>query len=388
MSTPAILFAAWARSAVVAHGGGFRSLQAHDIAAPVLQAVLARAGVAPAAVDAVVLGNALGAGGNPARMAAFAAGLPDGCATFSVDTQCCAGLDAVALGIGLIRSGQAEVVLAGGVEAWSRSPIRQVRPLHPGEAAVPFERPPFCPDPSRDPDLLASAAEHAARTAVTRQAQDAYALASHAAALLHAAVLSHEIVPIAGMAGDSYPRAMPAVRAARLPVLLSAGPDASCGLSTLAISPKADGAAAVLLMSAAAASRLGVGASGPRLAWRAHSSLGGDPSMPLLAAGLAAQAVLQKAGVRDARALACIELHDAFAVQGLDFCRSLGLTPSQINRCGGGIARGHPIGASGAIALVRVLADLARDGSRHDLGMAAIAGAGGLGSATLVERLG
>ena len=132
------LIAAWARSAVAPHGGAFRALQAHAIAAPVLHALLQRARISPQAVDAVVIGNALGAGGNPARMLALAAGLPERCAALSVDSQCCAGLDAISLAVGLLASGQASVVIAGGVEAWSRAPIRHTRPLHPGEAAVAY----------------------------------------------------------------------------------------------------------------------------------------------------------------------------------------------------------------------------------------------------------
>jgi acetyl-CoA C-acetyltransferase len=87
------------------------------------------------------------------------------------------------------------------------------------------------------------------------------------------------------------------------------------------------------------------------------------------------------------RDLQVIELHDAFAVQGLDFCQALGLQPAAINRRGGGLARGHPIAASGAIALVRLLADLERDEAPGAHGLAAVAGAGGIGAAAVVQRL-
>ncbi len=152
------LIAAWARSAVVPRHGAFKTLQPHELAAPIIHALLAQAGLSPSAVDAVVMGNALGAGGNPARMAALHAGLNTSCATYTVDTQCCAGLDAVALGASLIASGQAHVVVAGGAEAWSRSPIRMHRPMNGDEAAIAFERPAFAPKPEQDPDMLLSAA--------------------------------------------------------------------------------------------------------------------------------------------------------------------------------------------------------------------------------------
>ena len=264
MAEPLALIAAWARSAVAPHGGAFRTLAAHDIGTPVLRALLQRAGVAPEAVDAVVLGNALGAGGNPARMLALAAGLPDRCAALSVDTQCCAGLDAVAVGVGLIASGQAQVVVAGGAEAWSRAPIRQHRPLSANEMPVAYERPAFAPDPARDPDLLQAAADYAAAQGVTRVEQDRYALESHAKALAQREALAAEIVAVADLAHDAYPRAMRASTAARLPVQAVGAQSSAtdCAVSTLAISPRADGAALVLLMSPTAARRLGIEAQG------------------------------------------------------------------------------------------------------------------------------
>jgi acetyl-CoA C-acetyltransferase len=376
------LIAAWARSAVAPRGGALRTLQPHEIAAPLVPALLARAGLAPQAVDALVLGNALGAGGNPARMAALAAGLPDACAALSVDSQCCAGLDAVALAVGLLASGQAEVVIAGGVEAWSRAPIRQTRPVQPGELPLAYERPAFAPDPARDPDLLQCAADYAQEQGVTRAQQDAYALLSHQRALQAQPFLAEEIVAIHGLQHDAYPRPLSLPRAARMPLALPSKSD--CGVSTLAISCKADGAALVLLATPQACRRLGLQ---PRAAWLASASLGRDPAMPILAAQAAAELALQRAGLHSAQQLQALELHDAFAVQALSFCQGLGLAPEAINRRGGGLARGHPIAASAAIALVRLLADLWQDEACGARGLAAVAGAGGIGAAVVVQRL-
>jgi acetyl-CoA C-acetyltransferase len=382
-ASPALI-AAWARSAVAPVGGAFRSLHAHELGAPVLRALLQRAGISPQAVDAVVIGNALGAGGNPARMLALAAGLPDRCAALSVDTQCCSGLDAIALAVGLLASGQASVVIAGGVEAWSRSPIRQTRPLHAGDAPVAYERPAFAPDPARDPDLLESAADYAAQQGISRAQQDAYAVHSHQRALQGQAWLSEEIVAVNGLQHDAYPRALTPERAARMPIAVQREGAPECAVSTLAISTKADGAALVLLATPQACKHLGLT---PRAAWLASASVGADPCTPLLAAQAAAQAALQRAGIDNAANLQAIELHDAFAVQGLSFCQALGLDPTAINRHGGGLARGHPIGASGAIAVVRLLADLQHDAAPGAHGLAAVAGAGGIGAAAIVERV-
>lgn len=385
------LIADWARSAVAPHGGAFGTLQAHEIAAPVIQALLKRAGIGPEKVDAVVVGNALAAGGNPARMVALAAGLPDACAAFSIDTQCCSGLDAVSMAVGLIASGQASVVIAGGVEAWSRAPIRQHRPLREGDATVAYERPAFAPDPARDPDMLASAARYAAAHGWTRAEQDAYAVQSHERALSYQALLADEIVSINGLTHDPYPRRISGALAARMPTAAKhqeterfKADALDCSLSALSISAKADGAGFVLLASPQACQALRLK---PQAAWIASVSVGCPPETPLLAAEVAARAVLTKAGLTSADTLAVVELHDAFAVQGLSFCRALALDPLRVNRGGGGLARGHPIGASAAIALVRVLADLNLHEKSGAYGLTATAGAGGLGAATIVQRL-
>jgi len=389
MSTPTPLIAAWARSAVVPRGGAFKALHAHDMAAPVVQALLQRAGLDAAHVNAIVVGNALGAGGNPARMLALHASLPQTCAAYTVDTQCCAGLDAVSMGIGLIASGQAEVVIAGGVEAWSRSPIRMHRPLHASDEAVAYERPAFAPTPEHDPDMLLSASRYAAQQGYTRAQQEAYALHSHQIALDNQAHMAAEIVAVAGVTHDTYPRVMDTARAQRMPVVASsdelAKQDADAfALSALTISAQADGAAFVLLLSPSVAARLGIQAKAKCVT---TASVGSAPEFPLLAAELAAREALKRAGLANVAELQCVELHDAFAVQGLSFTKGLSISPERLNSLGGGIARGHPIGASGAIALVRLLADLDRVGHPGAQGLVAVAGAGGLGAAAVVAKL-
>ncbi|RGE40612.1 thiolase family protein [Comamonas testosteroni] len=385
------LILAWARSPVAPVGGVLSHLHAHEIAAPVLQDLLAQTGLPAQAVDAVVLGNALGAGGNPARMLALAAGLPDACAAHSVDTQCCSGLDTIAMAVGLLQSGQAEVVIAGGVEAWSRSPIRQTRPRSADEAPQSYERPPFAPDAARDPDMLQSAADYALQHGHTRAAQEAYALQSHARAVAAQELLKAEIVPVAGLGHDAYPRPLKAERAARMPLVAHSSDDKLHGLSALTVSAKADGAALLLLATPQACKRWKLT---PRAQWLASASVGAAPETPLLAAIAAAQKLLLRGALAlqkselHAHEISGLELHDAFAVQGLAFCEAFGLKPEQINTQGGGIARGHPIGASGAIALVRCLAQLQALHQPGALGMAAIAGAGGIGAATLVQWLG
>ena len=357
------------RTPVAPRHGALRHHTPHTLAAPLVQHLLQTVGLPPEAVDTLILGNALGAGGNPARMTALAAGLPQRCATFSVDTQCCSGLDAINLAAARILSGQSDVVIAGGAEAWTRSPIRQHRPMDATQAAVPYERPAFTPWPARDPDPLQAAADYAARHGFTRHQQDAYARGSHARAVRamepRRACTPFSILPLEGLVRDAYPRLLSERQTSRMPVAVRAptnthSPAASatdCALSRLAISPQADGAALVLMASAQFCARHGIT---PAAHWLGGLSLGADPENPLTGALAATEALLQRQRL-DLDVLHAVELHDAFAVQGLAFQQALqsqGLDPAHVNAWGGGLARGHPIGASGAIALVELLARL------------------------------
>ena len=428
------------RTPVAPRHGALRHHTPHTLAAPLVQHLLQTVGLPPEAVDTLILGNALGAGGNPARMTALAAGLPQRCATFSVDTQCCSGLDAINLAAARILSGQSDVVIAGGAEAWTRSPIRQHRPMDATQAAIPYERPAFTPWPARDPDPLQAAADYAARHGFTRHQQDEYARDSHARAVramaARPACTPSAILPLEGLVHDAYPRLLTEHQVSRMPVAAhpschvsdgNAPSGSDCALSRLAISPQADGAALVLMASAEFCARHGIT---PAAHWLGGLSLGADPDNPLTGAQVTAEALLQRQRLAP-DALHAVELHDAFAVQGLAFQEALqsqGLDPARVNAWGGGLARGHPIGASGAIALVELLARLhsphapcaastpsgmperpehseipAAPSSAHHqdrpdmpgmktastprhsrLGLACIAGVGGLGSAALV----
>ena len=358
------------RTPVAPRHGALRHHTPHTLAAPLVQHLLQTVRLPPEAVDTLILGNALGAGGNPARMTALAAGLPQRCATFSVDTQCCSGLDAIALAAARILSGQSDVAIAGGAEAWTRSPIRQHRPMDATQAATPYERPAFTPWPERDPDPLQAAADYAARHGFTRHQQYEYTRDSHARAV-HARAARPDytpsaILPLEGLLHDAYPRLLTGRQASRMPVAARPSCPVSDGgsplspdfaLSRLAISPQADGAALVLMASAEFCARHSIT---PASHWLGGLSLGADPENPLTGALAAAQALLQRHRLSP-DALHAVELHDAFAVQGLAFQRALqpqGLDSERINAWGGGLARGHPIGASGAIALVELLARL------------------------------
>lgn len=368
------LIVAARRTAVVPRGGAFARLEPYELAAPAIRAALADAGLSPDVVDEVVFGNALGAGGNPARLAALAAGLPDHVPASSLDTQCCSGLDAVILAADRVAAGAAEAVVAGGVESFSRAPIRMRRPKERDEAPVAYDRPPFSPFATRDPDMLAAAAALAAARRVTRAMQEAHAVASHAHA--RAAGPSPAIVALAGQDRDAFVRALSPTLAARLPVIAG---DALHGLTAATTAVEADAAAALVVVSSEKAQALGA-AKALRLV--ASARLGGDPAMPPLAPIAAARRVLEKAGVTIAD-LAAVEIMEAFAVQAMVFLEDLAVPAEIACRHGGMLARGHPIGASGAV----ILADLAHRLAPGETALVAIAAAGGLGTAVLVEAV-
>ncbi len=362
------------RTPVAPRGGAFARLELHDLAAPVLVAACADAGLPHAEVDEVILGNALGAGGNPARLAALAAGLPDRVPALSLDGQCCAGLDAIVVAASRIRAGDAEAVAAGGMESFSRAPLRARRPLAPGEPAIPYDRPPFSPFPERDPDMLAAAADLAAARGLTRADQEAFAIASHAAA--RAAGPSPAILPFAGLARDAFGRALAPRLLARLPVIAG---DAAHGLTAATVAVEADAAAVALVVSPARARALG-----RRRALRllATARVGGDPAMPPLVPIAAARLALARAGLAIAD-LAAVEIMEAFAAQAMVFLADLAIPPALANRYGGALARGHPIAASGAILLADLLHRL-RPGEKA---LVAIAAAGGLATAVVAEAV-
>ena len=355
------------RSPVAPRGGALARLEPHDLAAPVVAALLADAGLPPDGVDELILSNALGGGGNPARLAALAAGLPVTVGGLSIDRQCCGGLDAILLAEALIRAGRHQAVIAGGAESYSRRPLR-LRGDPDGGPAVPYDQPPFTPWPDRDPGMAEAAHAIARDLSIPRAAQDAWAVASHARA--RAAPPCPGLVPIGGIARDPYARALTPRLAARAPALAGSVSAANTAVA-------ADGAAFCLLVSDALARRLGL--QGARILGAA--SLGADPEWPGLAPVPAIRAALAQAGLTPAD-LDAVELMEAFAIQAMA-CADLACLPAdRINRGGGALARGHPIGASGAVNAVRLFHDL-RPGQR---GLAAIAAAGGLGSALVMQR--
>lgn len=362
------------RTAVAPRNGAFGALEVVDLGAPLLCALLSDAGAAPEQIDDVILGSALYGGGNPARLVALAAGLPEAVSSLSIDSQCCSGLDAILLAASRIRAGEAQAIIAGGVESYSRSPLRYRRPTRGGEAPVEYLRPPFSPWPDRDPDLIRAAADLALERGVGRAEQAAFAVESHRRARFAAS--RGEIVPVADLTRDAFTRDLSLAACLRAPLVVG---ERDYGLSAATIAVEADAAAATLVVSEDMAARLGASMA-VRIA--GGQRRGVDPGRPALGASAAACALLER---RPGVEITVAEIMEAFAVQAMATIADLALPPHIVNRGGGALARGHPIGASGAILVTRLFHELAQE-EPGAVGVAAIAAAGGLGSAALLAK--
>ena len=356
------------RTAVCPIGGAFKGLDHFELAAPVIQDCLAAVGLRPDQVEELILSNALGAGGNPARLAALAAGLPERVAGLTIDRQCAGGLDAIWLAAQMVRSGAAHVVVAGGTESYSRRPIRMHQGFD-GADPVAYDRPPFTPWPDRDPEMHAAAADLAQRMGISRAEMDDWAVASHAKALV--ADMSGEItvLPPAPVTRDTFTRNLN-------PALCRRAKPISGDISSANAAVSADAAAFVVVVSAEVLHDHHL--SGQRIV--SGASVGADPALPGLAPVAAIEAALRHGGLTPA-GISLSEVMEAYAAQGIACVRGAGLDPMTTNLGGGALARGHPVGASGAILAVRLFHELNRTGH---LGLAAIAAAGGIGSALVL----
>jgi len=352
------------RSPLAVRGRGLARVDAGTLAGAVIAATVADAGAPP--IADVVLGNCTGPGGNLGRIAALAAGLGIGVPGGTVDRQCGSGLAAIMDAAHATRAdGRARV--AGGVESASTAPVRV-------QDGVPFARAPFAPEGFADPDMLRAAEDLAVQDALGRERQDAYAQRSHARATTARASgrFDAETVPVAGLSRDEGIGASAAVLA-RLAPLVTAG-TVTAGTSTRI----GDGAAAVVVAPAG---------SGSGLAIRATAVVGCDPALPGIGAAPAIEAALAQAG-RGLDEVAAIELVEAFAAQSIAVLSRLGLRDDDERVCaeGGALALGHPWGASGAVAVVRLFSRLVRAGApAGTVGLAAASVGGGLGVAAVFE---
>lgn len=374
------------RTPVCRTNGALRTLRAHELLAPVLSGLLNETAAAPGAVSDVIIGNAVGGGGNVARLALLEAGLPVGVPGITVDRQCGSGLDAIALAAQLVAAGGDPLYLAGGVESTSTAPLRAHRNSDGGPEF--YARAQFVPAGFGDPDMGVAAETVARRYGIARDRQDAFALGSHRKALEAVAEgrYEREIVPLATAGGtvtaDDGPRRglTPAVMG-RFPAAFVPGGTVTAGNSCF----DADAASAVVMTSLQRARGLG---AEDGLLVLGTCTAGVEPDVLGVGAAEAARRLLSDHGLEGA-GLDLVEFNEAFASQTLACFDLLGIDPARANLDGGALALGHAYGASGAVLVTRLLAQARRASRPGSLGLAMISSAGGMGTAALVrfERL-
>ena len=389
-----IVIAAAVRTAIGNFNGGLAAMPAVELGAAVIREALRRAGIDGAQVDEVIMGNVLqaGLGQNPARQAAVKAGLPVEIPALTINKVCGSGLKAVNMAAQSILAGDAEVVVAGGMESMSNAPYLLdnkarwgYRMGHSKVVDTMIQDGLWCA--FNDYHMGITAENVVAQCGISREAQDqlAYESQKKAVQAIAAGAFAKEILPITlkGKKGDvvfaqdEYPKADATLAAlnALKPAFKKDGTVTAGNASGIN-----DGAAALVVMSAAKARELGVT---PLARIRAYAAAGVDPSVMGLGPIPATRKALAKAGLTVAD-LDLIEANEAFAAQFLAVGQELGFDPAKVNVNGGAIALGHPIGASGARILVTLLHAMAARNAK--IGLATLCIGGGQGVATIVER--
>ncbi|WP_432841468.1 thiolase family protein [Dactylosporangium sp. CA-092794] len=378
-------------------GGALSGMHPIDLMAGVLQSLLGRVGIDPAEVDDVILGCVTQAGeqaGNLARFAVLGAGLPESVPATTINRACGSSQQAVHFAVQAVKSGASDIVIAGGVESMSRVPIPTAAMGRDARGTMARAR---YPDGFTSQGVAAELVADAWKLA--RSELDSYSARSHqrAARARASGWFDHEIVPVtvtdasgsershtidetvrAGTTAESLAALTPvfateAERAVR--------PHLDWRVTAGTSSPLTDGASAALIMSGEAAQRLGLTA---RARFVAGTVAGADPLLMLTAPIPATRRVLERAGLGLAD-LAAYEVNEAFAPVPLAWCRELDADPDRLNPCGGAIALGHAIGASGTRLLATLLNHLERTGGRY--GLQTMCEFGGMANAMVIERL-
>ncbi|HEV3461396.1 MAG TPA: thiolase family protein [Candidatus Dormibacteraeota bacterium] len=389
-----IVVAGGVRTAIGKFAGAFKDTPTSDLGAKAIRAAVERAGISPDVVDEVILGcvGQVGEDAFNARLATLKAGLPEKTTAFNVNRLCGSGLQAINSAVQELRTGEAQVVVAGGNENMSIQPYflpRSQVGWRLGEATLVDGTLSLVTDPFGRYQMGATAEKVAERYGVSRQAQDAFAAESQrrAAAAIAEGRFDDQIVPVAipqkkgdpVMAQlDEHPRPGTTVESlGRLKPAFRDGGSVTAGNS----SGINDAGAAVVVMTRAKADELGVT---PQLEWVADAVAGIAPEIMGVAPIVAVQNLLRKVGMT-INDIDLMELNEAFAAQAVAVIRELEIDPDKVNPNGGAIALGHPVGATGAILTVKLAYELKR--RQAEWGIVTMCIGGGQGIATLFRNL-
>lgn len=369
-------------------GGALSGVHPVDLLAQTLTHLVERSGLDPATVDDVMIGCVSQTGeqsATPGRMAWLAAGYPDHVPATTIDRKCGSSQQAVSFAAQAIMSGQADIVIAGGVESMSRVPMGSARAgADPYGAGVASRYAPGLTSQGVSAELVAT------KWGITRDEMDAFAVRSHHRAA--ASDFSREIVPVRTPEGvvdlDSTVRPESTTeRLAGLPAVFRTDelaerfPDVDWGVTAGNSSQITDAASALLVMSAERADALGLT---PRARIHSMAVVGDDPVLMLTAPIPATRRILERSGL-SLDDIDHIEINEAFASVPLAWLREFDVDPDKVNPRGGAIALGHALGASGARLMTTMLHALEDTGGRY--GLQLMCEAGGMANATIIERL-
>lgn len=389
-----VVIASACRTAIGKYGGGLKDVSAPELGSVVIAEAIKRAGIKADQVNEVVMGNVLQAAGgqNPARQAMLKAGMPVEIPAMTINKVCGSGLRCVSLAAQMIKAGDADIVVAGGMENMSQAPyaIPKARwgyRMGNGTLIDTMIKDGLW-DAFNDYHMGITAENVAEQYGVTREEQDklAYASQKNACAAIKNGLFKDEIVPVviktkkgeAVFDTDEFPR-----EGTTLESLASLKPAFKKGGTVTAGNASGinDGAAAFVIMSADKAAELGIK---PLAKITSYASAGVDPKIMGTGPIPSSQIALKKAGLTAAD-MDVVEANEAFAAQAAHCCKTLNLDMSKVNVHGGAIALGHPIGASGARILVTLLYALQQAKGKY--GLATLCIGGGQGAACVVENL-
>lgn len=388
-----VVIASACRTALGKFGGALKDVKCVELGALVMKEALGRAGVDPARVDEVIFGNVLqvGQGQNPARQSLIAAGIPEEVPGMTINKVCGSGLRAVSLAAQMIKAGDADIIVAGGMENMSRTPYvlhgaRWGKRMGDGKLVDEMINAGLW-DSFNDYHMGITAENIAEKCGITREMQDEFAASSQqkAEAAINEGKFKDEIVPVVirnkkgdtAFDTDEFPRfGTTAESLAKLKPAFKKDGTVTAGNA----SGINDGAAALVIMSAEKAVELGIK---PIAKIVSYGSYGLDPAIMGYGPFYATKVALEKAGL-EVGDLDLIEANEAFAAQSLAVAKDLGFDMGKVNVNGGAIALGHPVGASGARILTTLLYEMKRRDAKR--GLATLCIGGGMGTALIVER--
>jgi acetyl-CoA acyltransferase len=382
------------RTPVGKRGGALSGIHAVDLSATVVEALVSRSGLEPGLVDEVIWGCVSQVGeqaSNVGRLTVLAAGWPDTIPGTTVDRACGSSQQAVHFAVGLIASGQCDVIIAGGVETMSRVPMGAARRAGPGLPYGPRLRSRYAEAIGDDGEFSQGTGAEviARRWRLSRAQLDEYSLQSHhrAAAAVDSGAFDAELVPVRIDADDSCIRVVESDEGIRrgtsielmgtLPTVFAPDGVVTAGNS----SQISDGASAALIMSRSTAARLGLR---PLARFHSFASVGVDPVEMLTGPIPATEAALERGGLAIGD-IDTFEVNEAFASVICAWLAETQAVEARVNRNGGAIALGHPLGASGTRLLATMVHQLHRSGGRY--GLQTMCEGGGMANALIVEAL-